>query len=122
MRSEKEHLRNELNHATEELTACGTLIGELNGRRADQTQIITDLTAACERLKEELSELALEKYQLAKRCQKARGRALKLSEKLQLARSNPAASVFPSASPVVTRHNRSVSRSRFTSRILTRIQ
>jgi cellulose biosynthesis protein BcsQ len=83
LRSEKEQLRNELSHAKEDATARGTLIGELKGRSADQTQKITDLTAVCEGLKEELSELEREKNELAKRCQKARGRALKLSEKLQ---------------------------------------
>jgi hypothetical protein len=82
-RLEKDRLRSELNHAEKDADAAKNLIGELSGRRDSQARTIADLSAACERLKEDLTETEHQKAQLYERFRRARRRALRLSAKLQ---------------------------------------
>ena len=53
--TENDRLRNNLRHAENDIDAAKTRISELTGHLNAKTQLLTDLTAECEHLKEEMS-------------------------------------------------------------------
>jgi cellulose biosynthesis protein BcsQ len=80
---ENDRLRKELQHSQKGADADRLRIGELTGRLYGQTETSADLTAECERLKDELVVIEQDRQQISHRNRKAQRRIVNLAKKLE---------------------------------------
>ena len=80
--SEKDLLRNQLQHAQKDADADRLRIGELTGRLEAHAEKSMELASECERLKEAMVRIEHERQQLTERNRKTRRLVVKLRTKL----------------------------------------
>ena len=81
--SDKDHLTDKLNQAEKEADVAKTRIGELKCHLEAKAQTITEITADCERLKDEMAVVGQETQAPTERNNKLRRNAAKLSANLE---------------------------------------